>query len=66
MNEEQAEAGYMTRLREDLRVLHQIFNLILAKRKWWLIPAFVVLAVLSMLMGITGGSTVLPAIYALF
>lgn len=47
-------------------ILWEIFMLIRINRKWWLLPFFIVLALLSLFCGLAGNQTILPAIYALF
>lgn len=62
-------AKTMTRgqqLGENTRILKELFSLIRQNKKWWLLPILAVFAVLSFLMVLVGGTSVLPAIYALF
>ena len=40
--------------------------MIVETKKWWLLPILLVLAMLSLFAALTGSSSVLPAIYALF
>jgi len=47
-------------------VLLALFQMIRQNRKWWLMPIFLVLSFLSLFVSLTGTSSVLPAIYALF
>jgi len=47
-------------------VLWALFQMIRQNRKWWLMPIFLVLSLLSLFVSLTGTSSVLPAIYALF
>ncbi|MFH2203272.1 MAG: DUF5989 family protein [Elusimicrobiota bacterium] len=54
------------RLKENLEVLKEIYALIKLHKRWALLPVFLVLAVLSLFITLAGGSSVLPAIYALF
>jgi len=54
------------RLKENFEILSEIYALIVLHKKWALIPVFLVLAVLSLFITLAGGSSVLPAIYALF
>lgn len=35
-------------------------------RKWWLLPLWLVLAFLALFVSLTGNTSILPAIYALF
>lgn len=61
-----ASMGVIERLRENNRLLNEIFGLIVQNKKWWLLPIFFVFSILSMFLALLGGSSVLPAIYALF
>jgi hypothetical protein len=54
------------KFKENTRILKEIFTLIKENKKWWLIPIFLIFALVSFLMIIAGGSSILPAIYALF
>jgi len=54
------------RLKENWEVLMEIYALIKLHKRWALLPVFLVLAVLSLFITLAGGSSVLPAIYALF
>lgn len=47
-------------------VILLLFVMIKNAKKWWLIPLLIVLAFLSIFVRLTGNSSVLPAIYALF
>ncbi|ATH09264.1 hypothetical protein BIY24_15330 [Halobacteriovorax marinus] len=48
------------------KMLKEIFLLIKKNKKWWLMPIFFVFAILSLFLTLAGGSSILPAIYALF
>ncbi len=54
------------KFKENFRILKEIFTLIKSNKKWWLMPIFLVFALVSLLMILVGGSSILPAIYALF
>ncbi len=43
-----------------------LFVLIRENRKWWLLPVLFVLAILGIFVSLTGNTSLLPAIYALF
>ena len=43
-----------------------LFIMIKSTRKWWLLPLLIVLAFLSIFVSLTGNTSVLPAMYALF
>lgn len=54
------------RLKENYELLTEIYGMIKAHKRWALLPAFFVLAFLSLFIALAGGNSVLPAIYALF
>lgn len=54
------------RLRENNVLLKEIYELIKTNKKWWLMPIFLVFGFLSIFLALAGGSSILPAIYALF
>ena len=54
------------RLKANWEILREIYALIKLHKRWALMPVFIVLAVLSLFITLAGGSSVLPAIYALF
>ena len=58
--------GTLARLSRNNQLIVQLFQMIVATRKWWLLPILFVLAILSLFAALTGSSSVLPAIYALF
>lgn len=47
-------------------VLVLLFVMIKNAKKWWLIPLLIILAFLSIFVRLSGNSSILPAIYALF
>jgi hypothetical protein len=47
-------------------LLLYLFLLIRQNRKWWLLPFLFVLAFLGLFVSLTGNTSLLPAIYALF
>jgi hypothetical protein len=54
------------RLKENHSVMRDIFQLLKENKKWWLLPFFIVLFLVSLFGVLVGGSSILPAIYALF
>ena len=54
------------KLKANAHLLKEIYDLIRVNKKWWLLPIFFVFAIVSFLMVLVGGSSVLPAIYTLF
>jgi hypothetical protein len=64
---EQALAELKSRKLDSNRaVLMALFRMIHQNRNWWLMPILMVLAFLSLFVSLTGNSSILPAIYALF
>lgn len=57
---------YIRQLKKNYGFLTNIWNLILKNKKWWLIPFFMVLCLLTFAVTIIGGGAILPAIYAIF
>ncbi len=47
-------------------MLKEILSLVMANKKWWLLPIVLVFVLLSTFLVIGGGNSILPAIYALF
>jgi len=62
----QVKLSMRQKLKANAQLLGEIFALIRQNKKWWLLPIFAVFAVISFLMVLVGGSSVLPAIYTLF
>ncbi len=56
----------LQRIRKNNQLIVQLFQMIVETKKWWLLPILFVLAILSLFAALTGSSSVLPAIYALF
>ena len=54
------------RLKTNNKMILELFQLIKKNKKWWLMPIFGVFALLSLFIALAGGSSILPAIYALF
>lgn len=63
---EKKDKNLRQRLKENFEILGEIWELIKLHKRWALLPVFLVLAVLSLFITLAGGSSVLPAIYALF
>jgi len=47
-------------------LLWHLFLVIMANKKWWLLPILLMLILLSIFVNLTGNHAVLPAIYSLF
>jgi hypothetical protein len=58
--------SYKETIKENKQVLGEIYVMIKTNKKWWLMPIFFVFAFLTMFLTLSGGGSVLPAIYALF
>jgi uncharacterized protein DUF5989 len=52
--------------REKLGLLTELWAFMKVRKKWWLGPIFVMLALLGLLVVFTQGSAVAPFIYTLF
>jgi len=52
--------------REKLGLLTELWTFMRVRKKWWLGPIFVMLALLGLLVIFTQGSAVAPFIYTLF
>lgn len=66
MNKEVKKKTMRENLTANNKMLKEIFLLIKKNKKWWLMPIFFVFAILSLFLTLAGGSSILPAIYALF
>ena len=58
--------GLKQRLKTNNKMIREIFLLIKKNKKWWLLPIFGVFSLLTLFITLAGGSSILPAIYALF
>lgn len=47
-------------------VVLSLFILIRETKKWWLLPIWLVLGLLGLFVSLSGNSSLLPAIYAVF
>lgn len=56
----------LPQFKNNRELLYFLMIMIQQNRKWWLIPFFLVLAILSIFVSLTGNTALLPAIYALF
>lgn len=56
----------MPEINSNKDLLIYFFVQIKRYRKWWLLPFLLVLAFLALFVSLTGNSSILPAIYALF
>jgi len=67
-NSPQEETGRedMPEISSNRDLLIYLFLQIKRHRKWWLLPLLFVLAFLALFVSLTGNSSILPAIYALF
>ena len=52
--------------RVNMDIIWALFIMIRTHKKWWLLPLLLVLAFLSLFVGLSGNQSILPAIYALF
>ena len=49
-----------------LSVIIEVWDFLKVRKKWWLVPVIVILALLSALIFLTSGSAVAPFVYTLF
>lgn len=66
MNKDIKKKSLKENFKTNNKMLKEIFLLIKKNKKWWLMPIFFVFAILSLFLTLAGGSSILPAIYALF
>lgn len=70
MEEEQKEPEKndesLPSFKNNRELLLFLFVLIKENKKWWLLPMLLVLGVLGVFVSLTGNTSILPAIYALF
>lgn len=58
--------GQSPQFKNNRELLLYLFVIIRENRKWWLLPMLLVLAILGLFVSLTGNTSLLPAIYALF
>ena len=49
-----------------LQIVKEIFEFLLEKKKYWLIPIIIILLLIGVLIVLTEGSAIAPFIYTLF
>ena len=49
-----------------LKILKEIFEFLMEKKKYWLIPIIIILLLIGILIVLTEGSAIAPFIYTLF
>ncbi|MCK5057446.1 MAG: hypothetical protein KAT34_12360 [Candidatus Aminicenantes bacterium] len=49
-----------------MQILKELFEFILKRKKYWLIPIIIVLLLIAILLIVTEGSAIAPFIYTLF
>jgi hypothetical protein len=49
-----------------IEVVTALFILMKENKKWWLLPIFIIFAILSFFICLTGNQPVIPAIYSIF
>lgn len=50
----------------NLSILKELWDFLVARKKWWLMPIIIVLFLLGMLMLFAQSSTVAPFVYTIF
>lgn len=56
----------LPRFEKNRDLLWFMLVLLVQNKKWWLIPMWFLLALLGLFVSLTGNTSILPAIYALF
>lgn len=64
MEDRRTQAG--KRFKSNWELLVYLYTAIVNRKKWWLLPLLALLAFLSLFIGLTSNSSVLPLIYVLF
>jgi hypothetical protein len=64
MSDGRNESG--KRFKDNYELLLYLYMAIINKKKWWLLPLLALLAFLSLFVGLSTNSSVLPLIYAIF
>ncbi|MBN2407369.1 MAG: hypothetical protein JXJ19_06705 [Elusimicrobia bacterium] len=54
------------KIKNNWELLQFLFIVIKENKKWWLLPLLLIIAFLGLFISLTGNTSVLPAIYALF
>lgn len=49
-----------------MKLVIEIWQFLKERKKWWLIPMVIVLLLIGILIGLTGGSAMGPFLYTLF
>lgn len=60
------EQRVLPKFETNTELLFFLLMLIKENKKWWLIPWLLVLAFLGLFVSLTGNTSILPVIYALF
>lgn len=67
MNKEPVKkTNIIQRYKQTFKLVSDLWRLIVKNKKWWLVPIFTVFAIFSLFITLVGGSSILPAIYAIF
>lgn len=67
MNQDQnKKTNIIHRYKQTFKLVKDLWRLIIKNKKWWLVPIFAVFAIFSLFITLVGGSSILPAIYAIF
>ena len=49
-----------------LSILHEFWDFLRVRKKWWLAPVVIILVLLGIILVVTEGSALAPFIYTLF
>jgi hypothetical protein len=58
--------GKKQELKMKMQIVKEIFEFLLERKKYWLIPIIIILLLIGILIVLTQGSVVAPFIYTLF
>ncbi len=60
------EKDYRRRKTMKMGILKEFWGFLMSRKKWWLLPIIIMLALLGLLIILTEGSALAPFIYTLF
>lgn len=63
---EQSEQSEYPEFKSNRELLLYLYIQVKQNRAWWMLPLLLVLAFLGLFVSLTGNTSILPAIYALF
>lgn len=66
MNQIPKKMSLIQRYKQTFKLIKELWKLMVENKKWWLLPIFFVFVTFSLFITLVGGSSILPAIYAIF